>query len=463
MESSPVNPSPIPKQSFLVLGAKLGSGGFGDVRQARWGNQPCAAKMFFLSESDFQQKSIQQEIAVLQRLRHRHIIQFYRTHEEDGRIYLLMELAEKGSLAHAISKGTLGRNDWETKLRLADEIARGLTFIHQEKIVHRDLKSANVLLTKHMEVKLADFGLAQVKSMTTAMSKTSAHSSLGVAGTLRWVAPELLFSKKRVYSTKSDVYALAMVMWEMAASSTRPFQDQYDDSLVALDVKSGRREELPDDTPAEYRAWVERCWDMYPARSLTQSTVVADDDGPTLDFTFSSTDLFSQDLGSPGFGDNATERKGVVEKVEDDYVGRLPQTEDDVVTYICSAAKRGNADAQLFLGWIFGQGQGVHKSDKDSLWWYRQSAENGHVAAQFRLGKIYAQGHGMDASDVAKATMWYKKAADGGSAEAQLTLAEMYADGNGVKQDTVEAARWYRMAAYKGRLLLGSGILLAEE
>ncbi|KAF9153751.1 Testis-specific serine/threonine-protein kinase 4, partial [Actinomortierella ambigua] len=106
-------------RSLLVLGKSLGFGAFGAVHEARWGNQPCAAKTFFLSESDFDQQSIQKEIAVLQKLRHRHIIQFYRTHEEDGRIYLLMELAERGSLARAIDKGKLVPDDWSTKSRLA--------------------------------------------------------------------------------------------------------------------------------------------------------------------------------------------------------------------------------------------------------------------------------------------------------------------------------------------------------
>ncbi|KAF9161339.1 hypothetical protein DFQ26_004663, partial [Actinomortierella ambigua] len=60
--------------SLLVLGKSLGSGAFGAVHEARWGNQPCAAKTFFLSESNLHQHAIQKEISVLQTLRYRHII-----------------------------------------------------------------------------------------------------------------------------------------------------------------------------------------------------------------------------------------------------------------------------------------------------------------------------------------------------------------------------------------------------
>ncbi|KAF9977047.1 hypothetical protein BGZ73_007160 [Actinomortierella ambigua] len=261
-------------QSLFVLGTRLGTGAFGQVHQAQYGDQPCAAKSFFLSKADIHQKTIQKEIEVLQKLRYRHVIQFYRTHVERDCMYLLMELAEKGSLAQAINKGEIAHDDWATKKRLAHEIAQGLAYIHQEGVLHRDLKSANVLLTKNMEVRLADFGLAQIRSAISAASSSGGHLSKGPAGTLRWVAPELLHGSSSKYSTKTDVYALGVVMWEMAADCTRPFKDQHNEALVALDVKNGRREVLPDDTPDEYRKWVECCWNQDPVVYGTTNTAV---------------------------------------------------------------------------------------------------------------------------------------------------------------------------------------------
>ncbi|KAF9160907.1 hypothetical protein DFQ26_005067, partial [Actinomortierella ambigua] len=196
-----------------------------------------------------QEKSIQTEISILRQLRHKHIIQFYNTHEQDGRLYLIMDLAELGSLANHIIKNQF---DWQTKTRLAHEIARGLQYIHGENVLHRDLKSANVLLTKHMEVKLCDFGFATIGSVTASQTGSA-------LGTLRWLAPELLSTRPR-YSTKSDIYALGMVMWEMAANCTKPFKDHSNDVMIAVLVEQGSREELPEDTPIEYRQWVERCW-----------------------------------------------------------------------------------------------------------------------------------------------------------------------------------------------------------
>ncbi|KAF9156814.1 hypothetical protein DFQ26_009215, partial [Actinomortierella ambigua] len=449
---------PAPTQSLLVLGTKLGSGTFGVVHQAQYGNQPCAAKAFFLSQSELERKTIDQEIVVLQRLKFRHVIQFYRTHEQNDSIYILMELAEKGSLAQAINKGHLACDDWVTKRRLAHEIAQGLAYIHQEGVLHRDLKSANVLLTKHMEVKLADFGLAQIRSMASAASSASGQTSKGAAGTLRWLAPELLSADKPKYSTKSDVYALGVVMWEMAADCTRPFKDQHDDEVIALHIKNGHREQLPVETPLEYRRWVERCWAQDSSERPSAGNVILVH-GESVEET-ANTDGDSIDLGSSGTGlanapkaHNSRHEGSVQDAIpenHDDYVGCFPQTDDDVVTYFCIAAKAENAAAQLFLGWIYGHGRGVVKSERDSFWWYRKAANGGNVVAQIRLARMYENGEGVASSNASMAATWYRRAADGGSAEAQLALGKMYTDGYGVKEDTSQAARWYEKAAKQG-------------
>ncbi|KAF9970191.1 hypothetical protein BGZ73_007195 [Actinomortierella ambigua] len=406
---------------------------------------------------DLDRKIVQKEIEVLQKLRYRHIIQFYRTHEEGDCIYLLMELAEKGSLAHAINKGEIAHDDWTTKMRLAHEMAQGLAYIHQEKVFHRDLKSANVLLTKNMEVRLGDFGMAQVRSAVGTASSGGGSASGRPAGTLRWVAPELLFVDTPKYSAKSDVYALGMVMWEIAADCTRPFKEQNDDMLVTHSVKDGRRERLPDDTPPEYRKWVESCWEQDPDRRPNASDVAkvydeSNEEDCSTDVGFLELDDSTRPGGSlvnEDSHDNVEQHTKAHD--HDSPVGYFPETDDEVVSYFCSAAKGENADAQLFLGWIFQHGRGVEKNEQASLRWYRQAADGGNAVAQLRIARMYEKGLGVEVSDDTKAVRWYYKAATGGNADAGLALAKMYTDGRGVKEDAVQAARWYRMAAEKGQ------------
>jgi len=102
----------------------------------------------------------------------------------------VMEYAANGSLynylhsAQAIS--------WGLRLRLAVELARGLAYLHGEEVIHRDIKSVNVVLDKDFHAKWCDFGLAALKLHTTTTSKQGGGSA---AGTPRWMAPEL-FSRK---------------------------------------------------------------------------------------------------------------------------------------------------------------------------------------------------------------------------------------------------------------------------
>ncbi|KAG0234986.1 hypothetical protein BGW42_005941 [Actinomortierella wolfii] len=396
-----------PKQSILVLGNLLGSGAFGSVYEARWGCQQCAAKMFFRTQSDLYEREIQKEITVLQKLRHRNIIQFCRMHKQDGRIYLLMELAEKGTLAKAINNGLL---DWSKKIQLAHEIARGLEYIHQEKVLHRDLKSANVLLTRHMEAKLADFGLARIRSTMSSLSMPSVGGR--ITGTFGWIAPELFETDTPSYSTKTDVYALGVVMWEMAANCTRPYKDMDSGALIVHHIKSGGLE-----------------------------SGNGGDIGSLSD-TFIG--------GEIDHADKKDKLVAVEHSNKDTTSGRLPQIDDDVVRYFCMEAQQGNGDAQLFLGWIYRQEGEFIKNVENSVGWYRKAAERRNVTAQLILGEIYENGEGVDASDV-EAAAWYHKAAVHGVAKAQVKLGGMYEECRGVQQDDVEAARWYLIAADQGQ------------
>ncbi|KAG0238384.1 hypothetical protein BGW42_005617 [Actinomortierella wolfii] len=429
-----------PKQSLLVLGNLLGEGTFGSVYEARWGCQQCTAKTFFRTHSDLYEREFQKEIMVLQKLRHRNIVQFYRTHIQDNHIYLIMELAEKGTLAKAINKGLL---DWPTKTRLAHEVARGLEYIHQENVLHRDLKSANVLLTRHMKAKLADFGLARIRS-TVSSSLSMSSAGGGIIGTLEWIAPELFEADKPPYSTKTDVYALGVVMWEMTANCTRPYKNQNNRALIVHHVKSGYRERLPDDTPIEYGEWVERCWHHDPNQRPSASEVILvrdqqkeadnDDGAVSVSFGFSYKEITCADAEGKSIATN--------HPISSPASERLPQTDDD--------AQQGNEDAQLFLGWIYRHGgEFTKKNVEGSAWWYRKAAERGNATAQPMLGEIYENGHGVNAS-VIEASTWYHKAAVHGVAKAQVKLGEMYSEGRGVEQYDVEAFKWCRMAADQG-------------
>ncbi|KAF9970293.1 hypothetical protein BGZ73_007023, partial [Actinomortierella ambigua] len=458
--------------SSLSVGDRIGSGGYGTVHHAHWQGRKAAIKKFNMNQADATGEiTIQREIRLLESLRDKHIIQFYGTTEHDGQLVLVMEFADGGSLEKAIKHRTL---DWPNKTRIAQEIVQGLAYIHHMNVLHRDLKSANVLLTRHMEVKLCDFGVAAVKAHSISKSTSSAK------GTLRWMAPELFVAKPK-YSTKSDMFSLGMVMWEMAANCTTPFQDQLDTLVVMNLVKSGEREELPDDTPEDYHRWVKRCWDHDPDKRPKASEMVARDgesahgngvEGSrtieTLVLGMSNmspqpstneSNEMARDVADGQYADdmdalltraNASDAEAPLRLAEKYEKGDgTTQSYTDAFKWYLRAAVLDSSQAQFKTGEYFKDGRGTARNHAVAVYWLQLAAEGGHAGAQVTLGCIYYDGIGVE-EDYYQAFTWFCKSADQGNAIAQFFLGLLYSSGYGVEQDYGQALVWYRKSADQG-------------
>ena len=105
-----------------------------------------------------------------------------------------------------------------------------------------------------------------------------------------------------------------------------------------------------------------------------------------------------------------------------------------------------SAIAQLTLGNMYAQGEGVVQSHQEAVKWFRKAAEQGQVLAQFKLGVAYESGTGL-AQSYQETAKWYRKAADQGYILAQLHLGTLYLQGKGVAQDKVRAYMWFNLAA----------------
>ncbi|KAF9977244.1 hypothetical protein BGZ73_006607 [Actinomortierella ambigua] len=427
------------------MSAFIGVGGYGNVYHAQWEGRKVAIKKFAMTHTEaVKEGSIQREVQLLDSLRDKHIIQFYGTTHHEGRLVLVMEYAEGGSLHRAINQRRL---DWPTKTRIAQEIVRGLAYIHHKKVVHRDLKSMNVLLTRHMEVKLCDFGLATIKVRSASMSTA-------LRGTFRWMAPEL-FTSRPEYSTKSDMYALAMVMWEMAANCTTPFQDQLDNFTVMAIVMRGERENLPDDTPPEYRMWVERCWDHDPANRPEASEMVTKDEEPALELescSDRSTVSITSDLSRMGISFSSTSSSSndlslYLRRPSDATV--FPPSNGSTTSALLPRANAGDTDAQVTLAAMYEKGVGVQQSDTEAFKWYLRAAAQGSTEAQYKTGDCFFTGRGTP-KDYGVSIYWTRLAAEKGHPKAQGDLGWMYRNGVGVERNYDEAVAWYQKSAAQG-------------
>jgi serine/threonine protein kinase len=141
---------------------------------------------------------------------------------------------------------------WKDKFSFAIDIALGLKFIHENGILHRDLHPENILVGDDRRAKIADFGLSRRMQRAT-----TTHQAYGVAG---YIPPERLAYPPEPYTTKSDIYSLGVIYWEIS-SGKRPFKELDNAGAVSVQIFQGRREQHVKDTPEGYVQMYSKCWD----------------------------------------------------------------------------------------------------------------------------------------------------------------------------------------------------------
>ncbi len=241
----------------------LGKGAFGEVLRGSYYGQPVAVKRFKeakLSASD--QAQLKDEAAVMVNLQSPFLIRLLGL-SLDTPPLLVMELAEGGSLYHKL-KDASQELPWVWRLRVLRDIALGLSVLHAHELLHRDLKSLNILLDITGRAKLCDFGLSTLKSQ----AKDTAD-----VGTLLWNAPEVLAGKAATPS--SDIYSLAIICWEVVARRL-PYKDPTTGKLkegFEKRVQAGERETIPSDCPPELAMVIQACWTPDPAQRPTAGQV----------------------------------------------------------------------------------------------------------------------------------------------------------------------------------------------
>jgi len=228
-------------------------------------------------------ESFQQEAEIMANVNHENIVRLFGISiDQPGHYCIVMELMPKCSLFDVIHNGK--PFEWNIRYNIASDIAKGLSLLHKRGIIHRDLKSLNILLGDGMRAKLTDFGLAEVKTETRTLSSTVHGSSrkptreqgAKPVGTLAWMAPEL-FSLRPKYAKESDVYSYGIILWELAARKI-PYQGAADIE-IREGVKDGCRETMPADCPRSFATLITRCWDQRATSRPTADKVIEGLDG----------------------------------------------------------------------------------------------------------------------------------------------------------------------------------------
>lgn len=241
----------------IELTKKLGSGAFGTVHLAMWKDTTkVAVKQLKGTYGEEQLKEFKREMNLMANLKHPHLITSYGMGTNDeGNAFVVMEYMRGGSLCDYIEKNEL---PLEQMVKVAIGISKGLDFLHSKGIVHRDVRSPNILLTKHLEPKIADFGLARLIDKENKADTKMDNQAFGCYG---WMDPNLYYERK--YTVKSDIYSYGMVLWEMAARK-KPFADIEPMYKVEHIFQKKNKEKIPDNCHPKYAALIKWCWSDKP-------------------------------------------------------------------------------------------------------------------------------------------------------------------------------------------------------
>lgn len=241
---------------YLQIGERIGLGSYGEVYHADWNGTEVAVKKFL--DQDFSGDALEQfrsEVRIMRRLRHPNIVLFMGAVTRPPNLSILTEFLPRGSLYRLIHRPNL-QIDEKRRLRMALDVAQGMNYLHSSNpvIVHRDLKSPNLLVDKNWVVKVCDFGLSRLKHHTFLSSKST-------AGTPEWMAPEVL--RNEPSNEKCDVFSFGVILWELA-TLRMPWSGMNPMQVVGAVGFQNRRLDIPKEIDPEAAKIISECWQNDP-------------------------------------------------------------------------------------------------------------------------------------------------------------------------------------------------------
>jgi len=144
---------------------------------------------------------------------------------------------------------------------MATQLAEGLAYLHDHHVVHRDIKSLNVLVDSRMNVKWADFGLSKIKDHTQTIFGQTDISNMPV-GSILWMVPEQVKGKVECLK-KADVFSFVVVMWELTTHQ-KPYPGIQILPQIIAAIARGQTNAIPNDTPPRFSMAIRQCWFKNP-------------------------------------------------------------------------------------------------------------------------------------------------------------------------------------------------------
>jgi len=248
----------------------IGSGGMGDVYRAHDAklDRFVALKIVLDSATSRTADRVLHEARAASALSHPHICTVYEVGEFDSRTYLAMEYIDGRPLSSTIPPEGFEPAD---VIKYGVQIADALAHAHEHGVIHRDLKAANVVVTRQGHAKVIDFGIAKRLAASGVGVKTGTLTETGtISGTLAYIAPERL--RDHPADARSDIWALGVLLYEMA-SGRRPFVGDTPFEVSSAILKDSPPP-LPATVPPQLRHVILKCLEREPANRFQQASDV---------------------------------------------------------------------------------------------------------------------------------------------------------------------------------------------
>uniref|UniRef100_A0A5B7AGN7 non-specific serine/threonine protein kinase n=1 Tax=Davidia involucrata TaxID=16924 RepID=A0A5B7AGN7_DAVIN len=240
----------------LQIAERIGIGSYGDVYHADWNGTEVAVKKFM--DQDISGDALVQfkcEVEIMLRLRHPNVVLFMGAVTHSPNLSILTEFLPRGSLFKLLHR-TNTQLDEKRRMRMTLDVAKGMNYLHTSHpvIVHRDLKTPNLLVDKNWVVKVCDFGLSRMKHDTFLSSNST-------AGTPEWMAPEVL--RNEPSNEKSDVYSFGVILWELATLRI-PWSGLNSMQVVGAVGFQSRHLDIPEEVDPMVAQIITDCWHNEP-------------------------------------------------------------------------------------------------------------------------------------------------------------------------------------------------------
>lgn len=239
----------------------LGMGSSGEVFEGKYLGNRVAIKVLKTNNLEEEIEEFKKEFQVLVAIGSPNIIKFYGA-SLSGKLSMVMEFCSRGSLYDVLNKKDFSMN-WDQFFSLTKQVVKGVEALHRNNpsVLHRDLKTLNVLVAEDWSAKVCDFGLSRFNTGSNLSTLAKCR------GTYAYIAPEVYNCEK--FTTKSDIYSVGVILWELAyrtitAKYLRPFGEfkhlQFDFQILIQACKMNLRPTIPPNTPQSLVDLITQCW-----------------------------------------------------------------------------------------------------------------------------------------------------------------------------------------------------------